>query len=117
MNQIGALRQPTHRRQAEPKEALVVEFGKDMEALVERFLHRKRTDVVALRNALQEGDYERIANLAHDLKGAGGAFGFSELSLLGRKLMQAAGAADGEDVESLLERLEQYLVRVQPIFS
>lgn len=96
--------------------ALVVLLPRDMEPLVGRFLGRKRAELPALRQALDSGDYGHIGDVGHDLKGAGSAFGFPLLSQLGRKLSQAARAADADEVELLLERLEHYLLRVRPSF-
>ena len=45
-----------------------------------------------------EGDYERIATLAHNLKGTGAAYGFPEISVIGAEMEAAAKVRDGEGV-------------------
>jgi len=44
--------------------------------------------------ALATGDFEKIAFVAHQMKGSGGAFGFQALSDMGDVLEHAAEASD-----------------------
>ena len=79
---------------------LTVRVEKDLEALVQRFLARKREDLDRVRSALAASDYETIRRIGHDLKGAGEGFGFPELSAFGAALERAAIARNKRALES-----------------
>jgi len=68
----------------------------DMAELVQQFVGRMPDRLGELRQALDSGSFERLRVLAHQLKGAGGSYGFSELTDVARRLEQAAKAADAE---------------------
>ncbi|MBC7837357.1 MAG: response regulator, partial [Nitrospiraceae bacterium] len=62
--------------------------------LIPKYLENCRRDFVTMLTALAIGDFEKIAFIAHQMKGSGGAFGFQALSDMGDVLEHAAEAAD-----------------------
>ena len=80
------------------------------------FLQNCRENVVTLNQALQWGDLETVAFVGHGLRGAGGMFGFSEISDIGGELEEAAGRADVAAASQWVKALSLYLdaVVVQP---
>lgn len=96
--------------------ALTVRVDKDMEALVQRFLSRKRADVDRLRSALTSEDFETIRRIGHDLKGSGEGFGFPELSAFGAALEGAAIARNERALGEQLAAVEQFLSRLRVTF-
>jgi HPt (histidine-containing phosphotransfer) domain-containing protein len=96
--------------------ALTVSIEKDLEALVQRFLARKREDLDSARIALAAGDYETIRRIGHDLKGAGEGFGFPELSAFGAALERAAIARNERALGEQLAAVEQFLSRLRVTF-
>jgi HPt (histidine-containing phosphotransfer) domain-containing protein len=95
----------------------VVWLEKDLEQLVTRFLKRKRTELILMREAVAAADFETVRRLGHDLKGAGEGFGFPELSILGAKLELAAKARDAEQIVANTATMERYLGRLQVRFE
>ena len=95
---------------------LTVHVDKDMEALVQRFLARKRGDLDRLRSALSTGDFETIRRIGHDLKGSGEAFGFPELSAFGAALERAAVSSNERALRDELTAVEQFLSRLRVTF-
>jgi HPt (histidine-containing phosphotransfer) domain-containing protein len=62
---------------------------------------------------LAASDFERLAVLAHNLKGNGAAYGFSDLTRLGDALEQSAKQSDRAALSAQLSELKQYLDQVQ----
>jgi HPt (histidine-containing phosphotransfer) domain-containing protein len=111
---IGAGHDETGRPHALP--VLTVRIEKDLEALVQRFLARKREDLDRVRIALAAKDYETIRRIGHDLKGAGEGFGFPELSAFGAALERAAIARNERASGEQLAAVEQFLSRLRVTF-
>jgi len=95
---------------------LTVHVEKDMEALVLRFLSRKRGDIVRLRGALASDDFETIRRIGHDFKGSGEAFGFPELSAFGAGLECAAQSSNVRALRDQVTAVEQFLLRLRVSF-
>ena len=111
---VGAGRDETGRTNALP--VLTVRVEKDLEALVQRFLARKREDLDRVRIALAAKDYETIRRIGHDLKGAGEGFGFPELSAFGAAFERAAIARNERASGEQLAAVEQFLSRLRVTF-
>jgi HPt (histidine-containing phosphotransfer) domain-containing protein len=111
---IGVGPDETGRANALP--VLTVRVEKDLEALVHRFLARKREDLDRVRIALAARDYETIRRIGHDLKGAGEGFGFPELSAFGAALERAAIARNERALGEQLAAVEQFLTRLRVTF-
>jgi HPt (histidine-containing phosphotransfer) domain-containing protein len=111
---VGVGQDDTGRANALP--VLTVRVEKDLEALVQRFLARKREDLDRVRIALAAKDYETIRRIGHDLKGAGEGFGFPELSAFGAALERAAIARNERASGEQLAAVEQFLSRLRVTF-
>lgn len=98
-------------------EAIVVHVDKDLEDLIPEFLANRQNDVAAIRGAAATGDYETIRVLGHGMKGAGGGYGFDDISAIGAALEQAAKRQDGPAIAAESERLADYLARVEVIYE
>lgn len=107
---------PDETGRADALPLLTVKVEKDLEALVQRFLARKRDDLERVRIALAARDYETIRRIGHDLKGAGEGFGFPELSAFGAALERAAIAHNQRAIGEQLAAVEQFLSRLRVTF-
>lgn len=81
--------------------------------LMPGFLQNRRQDVVAMLDALDRGDLEVVESLGHDMKGAGGSYGFQAITDIGAALEQAAGSANTDTSRKWVGELSQYLDRVE----
>ncbi len=61
----------------------------EMSDLVEEFVDGLSGRMDALRQAYEQLDWDRLTMLAHQLKGAGGSYGYAELSVFARKIESA----------------------------
>jgi HPt (histidine-containing phosphotransfer) domain-containing protein len=94
-----------------------VRVDADLEELMPRFMENRREDVAAFENALAADDFETIATLAHDLKGAGGGYGFEEITRIGIALESAAKVRSRGDIQKSLDHLARYLAQVEIIYE
>ena len=91
---------------------LVVNVDPDIEEIVPIFLQDSRDDVESIMKALQQGDFETIRILGHSMKGAGGGYGFDDITDIGQYLEQAAKEKNSGMVTKQVEYLAAYLERV-----
>lgn len=98
-------------------EAIIVHVDKDLEDLIPEFLDNRRSDVEAMRNAAAADDYEAVRVLGHSMKGSGGGYGFDDVSTIGAALEQAAKRQDRPAIGAEVEKLADYLARVQVIYE
>jgi HPt (histidine-containing phosphotransfer) domain-containing protein len=92
---------------------LIVTVDSQIAALVPRFLANRAADVGKIRAALAGADFEAIRGLAHGMKGAGGGYGFPEISRLGAALEEGARQRDAAAITALVASLEEYLGRIE----
>lgn len=96
---------------------VMVTVDAQIAALVPRFLANRAADVDKIRAALAGADFEAIRAAAHAMKGAGGGYGFAEISRLGAAMEEGAQQRDAAAIAALVARLEDYLGRIQVKFS
>ncbi|GEM_PF-488143 len=79
------------------------------------YLSNRTRELASLASALQRADFEALARAGHNLKGTGEAYGFAELSEIGKALEDAAKASDAPQVQVLLGKTEAYLNRLNSV--
>jgi HPt (histidine-containing phosphotransfer) domain-containing protein len=92
---------------------LIIAVDAQIAALVPRFLANRAADVGRIRAALARTDFDSIRSMAHGMKGAGGGYGFPEISRLGAALEEGARQRDTAAVGALAANLEAYLARIE----
>jgi len=96
-------------------EKIIVNIDPDLEDLIPGFLNNRAKDVVSINDMLDKGDFDSIRILGHSMKGAGGGYGFDEITEIGDKIEIAAVAADAAVIREANARLAYYLERVEPV--
>ena len=81
-------------------------------ALVRRFVPRLAEQLDAMEDAADEGDLERLAQLAHWLKGSGGNVGFAAFHEPARQLEQLAREGQREGTAALVAHLRGLEARI-----
>ncbi len=94
-----------------------VRVDPDLEDLVPGFLENRRKDVGRLTEFLQVPDFTEIRMIGHSMKGAGGGYGFDEITEIGSAIEEAALQEDSEAVQSGIEQLDDYLSRVDVVLD
>jgi len=94
-----------------------VSIDAELEEIVPRYIQLRHEDIQAIRNALDEGDYEIISRLSHSMKGSGISYGFDRISEIGQAMECAAKSAEKEEVDRYLLELSIYLENVEVTFE
>lgn len=98
------------------KEIQVI-IDRDLEDLIPGFMENRKADVVKMREALAQQDFESLRSTGHSLKGVGGGYGFAFISEIGAVIESAAKINDMETITSSIDKLENYLVNVRISFE
>jgi CheY-like chemotaxis protein len=94
-------------------EPIVIEVPLGLEAIGPGYLAARQQELPELLGLLAGSDFERISFLAHNMKGTGNSYGFSELSRIGRELENSAKENDTIQIKVQLAELDDYLGRVR----
>jgi len=94
-----------------------VRVDADLQELIPGYLENRHTDVKAMLEALEQGDYETIRVLGHSMKGSGGGYGFDAITEIGSALERAAKAGDAEAIRQGVGTLQTYLQHVQVVYE
>lgn len=78
------------------------------------YLDHRRSELAILDAALRNADFTALQKAGHNLKGTGSAYGFSELTDIGKALEAAGKARDGAAVEGLLDQMDAFIGMVRP---
>lgn len=89
-----------------------VRVDPDMLEIIPTYLNSMRRAEKNMRQALKSGDYDTIMRKGHQMKGEGSAFGFDEISVIGKRLQHAAGEKDSDSLSKDLAKFGDYLARV-----
>lgn len=94
------------------QEEIRVEPDPEIAHLVPGFLASRRHDVQTILKALTDSDYPLIQTVGHQLKGAGGGYGFDGISTIGHRLEDGAQRQDFDQIRHAVTELSCYLDRV-----
>jgi signal transduction histidine kinase/CheY-like chemotaxis protein/HPt (histidine-containing phosphotransfer) domain-containing protein len=97
-------------------DAIQVRVDGRLRAIVARFLSNCGRDVLRLQKALAGGDFSAARAIGHSLSGAGGSYGFDEITRLGRAIEENSVRGDAGSLGQLVAQLADYLSRVHPEF-
>jgi HPt (histidine-containing phosphotransfer) domain-containing protein len=96
--------------------SITVEIDSDIESIVPEFLDNRRSDCLLISELLEKSDFSEIRTLGHRMKGAGGSFGFDDISILGEVIEKAALSGDAKTISTAVERLSSYLERIVVVY-
>jgi HPt (histidine-containing phosphotransfer) domain-containing protein len=80
--------------------------------VVSEFIAQLPSKLEAMQAAWRNGDWERLAEMAHWLKGAGGTMGFPAFTEPGNRLQQQARQRQNEGIDRLFEELMSIAARI-----
>ena len=88
-----------------------------LEDLIPGYLVNRRNDLVALAMAVNSGDLSPARVIGHGMKGSGTGYGFPAITEIGRNIEQSALNQDIAGVKRQICELEDYLQRVDVLYS
>lgn len=89
-----------------------IRVSEELRHLIPRFLANRRLDLEQFHAAAGRLDFEAARRIGHNMKGAGGGYGFDEITRLGDEIERRAKAADpslwtlGEEFADYLDNLD-----------
>lgn len=107
----------TDRPESHQFEKLIVHADADIQDLIPGYLTSRKKNVGDIRTALEQGDYDTVRTLGHNMKGSGGGYGFEGISEIGASMEESAKAGDAEAIQRLVVKLSDYLNRVEVIYE
>ena len=91
---------------------ILIEAPEGLEELVPDFLAARRKELPRLQELAYQREFESIRILAHNLKGNGAAYGFTQLTEIGAAMERSAKESSADLIGRQLEELSDYLARV-----
>ncbi len=101
---------------ARNEDAPIAYVDRTLEALIPRFLERRRADTTTIEALVAEGDFETIQSMGHSIKGSGGGYGFDPITVYGSEIELAAKEADGPAVIVAARAMRAYIEIVEVVF-
>ena len=92
-----------------------VQVSGELRELIPGFLANRQLDIGQLRDAVSRGDFEEARRIGHSLRGAGGGYGFDEITRLGAQI-EARAKAGGDGLSEAVHELAEYLERIEVDF-
>ena len=93
----------------------VVYVDPDFIDLIPFFLESRHNDIVNIRECVKRADLKEAQRLGHGMKGAGGGYGFQEISRIGECIEEAAKTGNTAEIEESLGMLDEYLSVVEVV--
>ena len=79
----------------------------DLRDIVGEFVDRLDNRIAQFREAFEQSDWNRLVTLAHQLKGAGGSYGYPDLSNLAATMERAFRTRAADQFAAWMKQLEQ----------
>jgi len=96
-------------------EKIVVTIDPDLEDLIPGYFDNRREDIQLMLQALNGGDYDKIRLTGHSMKGSGASYGFQEITVIGKKIEQAAIEKNDGVIRQAVRALTYYLEHVEVV--
>ncbi len=95
----------------------VVTVDQDIADLIPVFMESRGKDIQQLRQALVENEFERMRKIGHTMKGAGGGYGFQEITDIGAAIETAAQNGEADTIRHQVSRLGDYLDNLRIVYE
>jgi len=94
-----------------------VKVAKDLEDLIPVFMKNRTKEVDSLRSALSSDDFEQLRQLGHRMKGVGNSYGFAFVSMVGKRVEDAARVPDKAALQACVDEYADYLTKVNIVYE
>lgn len=84
----------------------LVQDDPEMADIVTEFVEAIPARIESLREAWREQSWDRLKTLAHQLKGAGGSYGYPDITTLGAAMEQGFKARQAQEFDRWIEELD-----------
>ena len=97
-------------------EKIIIQVDSSIEDLIPIFLRSRQKDIKDILHALEQGDFETILFVGHNMRGSGGGYGFDYLSETGFILELAAKEKDVEKIRKQIHEIVNYLEKIEIVY-
>ncbi len=97
-------------------EKIRVEIDGELQPIIPSFLECRWKDCERIARLLEDDCLVEIERLGHRLKGAGGSYGFDDISEFGATLERAAANQDRDTIIAATRMMKQFLERVTIVY-
>ena len=98
------------------KETITVEIDSEVQSIIPEFIENRKKDCLRIDSLLEAAAFDEIRILGHRMKGAGGSYGFDDISVIGEAIEKSAMAGNREIIGREVMRLSDYLERVAVVY-
>lgn len=84
-----------------------------LKAIIPGYLDRRNQDILQLKLAVEQNDFQTIGVIAHKLKGNGASYGFIQLTEIGKKLMHSSETKNQLMTRQLISEFESELSSIK----
>jgi hypothetical protein len=95
------------------RDPIAIGVDEEIIDLLPGYIANRWKDIEIAGKALQDQDFDALRFMGHTMKGSGGGHGLDEVSRIGEGIEASAKEGDASGIEELLERLRNFLERVQ----
>lgn len=81
------------------------------EDILNRYIERRKRDLASCFQNIEEGKFEELEKVGHQLKGNGETFGHPELSEIGKELEEAAREGNPDSLHLAVEKFSAWVNR------
>ena len=104
---------PSSKEESTRKDTVPLHASHKFADRIPAYLQNCRQNVIAMQDALDQGDFQTVGYLGHQMSGSGGAFGFQAITDIGAALQLSAESADTDASRKGVGELSSYLYRVE----
>lgn len=87
--------------------------GSEFDEIIDAFVGNLPELLTAIEATFRAGEYRKLAELAHNLKGLGGGFGYPQLTRLAAQIESLLIAQEYPDILPIISELYLLLQRIQ----
>lgn len=98
-------------------ERIKIRIDPELKDLIPDFIANRHKDIAGILEALNGGNFAAVQSIGHGMKGAGGGYGFDEITGIGAAIEAAAKSGDAAKVRSELKNLAEYLDRIEIVYG
>jgi HPt (histidine-containing phosphotransfer) domain-containing protein len=96
---------------------IIVHVDPDLADLIPGYLANREKDIAAIHEAVGKKDLDTVRILGHSMKGSGGGYGFKTITDIGMLLEKAAQEGLNDGIRAQIERLDDYLRRIEIVYD
>ncbi len=94
------------------QDKIVIHIDPEVKEIVPTFLKHRHEDIEKISEAVKRSDFESVRRLGHQMKGAGGGYGFDGITKIGADLEACAKENNAGGILAALHELSDYLERL-----